>query len=180
MPKVNPHTKKTHTSFSAKDAGVRYGVGVNPCKIRLIIGLGNPDKKYGKTYHNIGVLFIEYLAENGYADAELVKSNAFMNQSGPMVAKLLRKSGVKPKEILVAHDDSDIELGKYKVCFGRGSAGHKGVESIINSLSTKNFWRLRIGIGKKPKAKAEELVLKKIGKNDWEILQKTFSTIQLI
>ncbi len=159
---------------------------VNPYKIKLIIGLGNPGKKYEKTYHNIGVLFIEYLAENGHADAELVKPNVFMNQSGPMVAKLLKKSGAKPEEILIVHDDSDIELGKYKLSFGRSSAGHKGVESVIQSLGTKNFWRLRIGIRKVSnvrhqvlRKKAEKIVLKKINKEDWRVLEKVFQTIKM-
>jgi len=183
MIKVNPHTKQTHTSFSAKGAGVRYGVGVNPYGIKLIIGLGNPGKEYEKTYHNVGFLAIDFLAKNPPA-AKLLKSGGYMNQSGSFVAKASKKYGVKPDEILIVHDDSDIELGKYKVSFGRGSAGHRGIDSIIKSLGTKNFWRLRIGIGRQianreaqiVKRKAKEFVLKKITKKDLEILEQVFKT----
>lgn len=153
-------------------------------KPQLIIGLGNPGKQYEKTYHNAGFLFIQYLMDKKPANSEfriqnseLLKSDVYMNESGKFVAKILKKHGVKPKEILIVHDDSDIELGKYKISFGRGSAGHRGVESIIKSFGTKNFWRLRIGIRKTAKEKAGELVLKKISKKDWEILEKVFQTI---
>ena len=93
-----------------------------------------------------------------------------MNRSGAFVEKTLNKHKIKPEELIVVHDDSDIELGKYKISFGRGSAGHNGVQSIINTLKTKDFWRLRIGIGKisDQKTKAEEFVLKKSPKKIWK------------
>ncbi len=154
---------------------------VNP-EIKLIIGLGNPDKKYEKTYHNVGFLVVGYLDKKP-PNSNLLKSDVFMNQSGNFVKKALKKYGVKPEELMIVHDDADIELGKYKLSFARNSAGHKGAQSIIDSLGTKDFWRLRIGIGKKAglprKAKAGDFVLKKITKSDWEILQKTFSEIKL-
>ncbi len=149
---------------------------INP---RLIIGLGNPGKKYAKTYHNVGFLAADYLSKSQAADAKyrVLKSVVYMNQSGLFVTKALKKTGIKPKEILIAHDDSDIELGKYKFSFGRGSAGHKGVESIIQSLGTKSFWRLRIGIRKITKKKADEFVLKKITKKDLKTLEWVFGEV---
>jgi len=93
------------------------------------------------------------------------------------VKKALKKYKVKPEELLVIHDDADIELGQYKISFSRNSAGHHGVDSIIKSLGTKNFWRLRIGIGKPRRKKAEDIVLKKISRVDWEILAKVFDDI---
>ena len=130
---------------------------------------------------------IASVAFGDLAMTPLLKSDVYMNQSGNFVKAALKKysakggsaSGgkIKPEEILIVHDDSDIELGKYKISFGRGSAGHRGVESIIKLLGTKNFWRLRIGIRKTAKEKAGELVLKKISKKDWEILEKVFQTI---
>ena len=173
---------------------------------RLIIGLGNPGKKYEKTYHNAGFLFIDYLTDSQQPNrpiAKLLKSDVFMNQSGNFVKtafkKFAVKSGkIKPEELLIAHDDSDIELGKYKISFGRSSAGHKGVESIIKGLKTKNFWRLRIGVretslpaglsvesqrakaglpAEARRAKAGEFVLKKFNKKNFEILNKTFEEI---
>jgi len=148
--------------------------------VKLVVGLGNPDKKYEKTYHNVGVLFIEYLNKYQVSSVrcQVLKSDVYMNESGKFVAKIMRKTGVKSGEILIVHDDSDIELGKYKISFGRGSAGHKGAESIIKSLDAKNFWRLRIGIRKKAtRKKAEKFVLKKISKSDLEILNNVFEEI---
>ncbi len=106
-----------------------------------------------------------------------------MNKSGKAVAEAKKRFKVKSEEILIIHDDSDIELGKYKFSFGRGSAGHKGIESIIKALKTKNFWRLRIGIRSKKvglsaearRAKAEDFVLKKITKKDLLIFNEVFS-----
>ena len=168
---------------------------INPA-VKIIIGLGNPDKEYANTYHNAGALFIDYLLENRKSKIEnqsasrrtkfkngkylnylknneiiLIKPKTFMNESGKAVLEAKKYFKAKPEEILIVHDDSDIEIGKYKISFDRGSAGHNGVESIIKSLKTKNFWRLRIGIRpQKSKQKAEKFVLKKISKKDFNIL----------
>lgn len=104
--------------------------------------------------------------------------------------KALKKHGAKPEEVLIVHDDSDIALGNFKLSFGRGSAGHKGVESIINALGTKNFWRLRLGIRPQERGgleaarkKAEEFVLRKISAKDrktlGEVFEKTAARLRL-
>jgi len=159
-------------------------------KPRLIIGLGNPGSQYQKTYHNIGVSFIDCLKKMPpISNPKLLISKVFMNQSGGFIRTAIRKYGARPEELLIVHDDSDIELGKYKFSFGRSSAGHKGIQSIINSLDTKNFWRLRIGIRREasqtaakskhkdfcaaPRLKASEMVLKKINRQDAAILNQT-------
>src|SRR3989344_4878171 len=119
---------------------------------KLIIGLGNPGQEYSNTYHSVGFLFICYLEEGRQnskfeiRNSKLLKSDVFMNASGQFVKKALKKYGTKPHEILIAHDDSDIALGNYKLSFDRNSAGHKGAQSVIDALGTKKFWRLRIGI----------------------------------
>jgi len=158
-------------------------------KCKLIIGLGNPAEEYAKTYHNVGLLAVDYLAENAPIP-KAIKSDVFMNQSGDFAKRALKKYKVKPEELLVIHDDNDIELGKYKISFARNSAGHRGVQSIIDSLGTKDFWRLRIGIRanpllKKPnqrksasRLKAGDLVLKKISKSDREVLYEVFKNIR--
>lgn len=157
-------------------------------KPRLIIGLGNPGEKYRLTYHNVGFLFIDYLKQKDEdKNFILLKSKVFMNKSGQAVLKAMRYFQVKPEEILVVHDDSDIELGKSKLSLGRGSAGHKGVQSIIDELKTKNFWRLRIGIGKAGlpaevrlrRTKAGEIVLKKITPADKLILEEVFNELKI-
>ncbi len=155
----------------------------NPQKIKLIIGLGNPDDKYENTYHNSGFSFIEYLEQNPQVKSlrfKVVRSDEYMNNSGRFVAKAAKKAGVKPEEILVAHDDSDLEIGKYKIDFGRGAAGHHGIESIQQHLKTNDFWRLRIGIRPANEAvrqKAEEFVLKNISSADKKILEETFAKV---
>ena len=143
-------------------------------KPRVIIGLGNSGKKYQQTYHNVGFLFVDYLKREKKAENFiLIKPKTFMNESGKAVLRALQNYQVKPEEILVVHDDADIELGKFKLGFGRGAAGHHGVESIIKELGTKNFWRLRIGI-RKSDQKAGKIVLNKITPADKTVLEEIF------
>jgi len=158
-------------------------------KIKLIVGLGNPDKTYENTYHNAGILMLEYLAKkieksgrhdlppaqkNGYAEyfklknLVLARSLSYMNESGKVAAGLLRFFKMQPEQALIMHDDSDLAIGKYKLSFGRGTAGHHGAESVAKAIGSKDFWRLRIGIRdvesdeKLGRKKAAEFVLKKI------------------
>src|SRR3989344_7401948 len=114
--------------------------------INLIIGLGNPNPEYANTYHNVGHLFIDHLLKIENLKLKIIKSEVYMNESGRFVAQALKKHNVKPEQLLIVHDDSDLQLGTYKLQFGRGAAGHHGIENVIKVLKTKNFWRLRIGI----------------------------------
>lgn len=144
-------------------------------KIRLIVGLGNPGKEYENTRHNAGFLFIDELENYSKIKITSVKSQSFMNESGKSVASLIKLYKVKPENILVVHDDIDILWGNSKFSFGRSSAGHKGVESIIKSLKTKNFWRLRIGIqpALKKRVPAERIILKKFSLAELRFLKQT-------
>ncbi len=158
-------------------------------KIKLIIGLGNPDlpagrhgKKYENTYHNAGHLFIDFLTESLKLKAKSLKTDVYMNQSGAFVYKTIKRNGIKPENLAIAHDDSDIYLGNYKLSFDRSSAGHHGIESVIKALGTKSFWRLRIGIRplqkeKEPRLKADRFVLKKITASNKKILDDVFKKI---
>ncbi len=157
---------------------------------KLLIGLGNPGKGYENTYHNAGHLFVDFLAEPGakfkkektfaYLKAPglvLAKTDVFMNQSGGAVSAAKKYFNLKPSEILVVHDDSDISLGSFKLSFGRGSAGHLGIASVIRSLRTNKFHRLRIGTrpsNERARKKANEFVLKKIPAGEKQILKKLF------
>lgn len=145
----------------------------------LIIGLGNPGDKYKGTRHNIGrEILMEWQKEYDFADfdynkrlnalvanknkkAALLLPETMMNKSSKAVKPALRIFKVKPKDVIVLHDDADIELGRVKLSFGKHSAGHKGVESVKRALGTWNFWRLRIGIQKKKRVDAMKLVLQK-------------------
>ncbi|OGE83622.1 MAG: hypothetical protein A3B23_03620 [Candidatus Colwellbacteria bacterium RIFCSPLOWO2_01_FULL_48_10] len=161
---------------------------------KLIIGIGNPDSEYAETHHNAGKLFVSWLAEQTAGKREgwkkeklfdylktakqpvLAKSKTFMNESGPAVKAAMKKFGLKADEVAVAQDESDIEFGKFKISFDRSSAGHKGIDSIISSLRTQKFYRIRIGIRGK-KGKALDFVLSKISKADMIKLYEVFAEI---
>lgn len=161
----------------------------NPSQIKLVIGLGNPGKKYENTYHNVGHLFVNYLKTHNLKPITYnLKTDCYMNESGKFVRAAMKKRGLKSKELLIVHDDSDINIGDYKIDFDRGGAGHKGVESVIKALKTKKFWRLRIGIraldpkrlvpnNLRPRAKAGELVLKEISPQDKKLFETVFREI---
>ena len=165
--------------------------------IRLIIGLGNPDPEYAPTYHNVGHQFILFLirqqelcvpgAPGGICGMKLLKTDAYMNESGACVTEALKKYGVAGDGLLVAHDDSDIPIGEWKLSFGRNAGGHRGVQNVIDHMGTNAFWRLRFGI--RPKSafevsaagkrgrwiKAETLVLKKVSAADRKALDAVFA-----
>lgn len=149
--------------------------------IRLVIGLGNPDPEYGATYHNIGHLFVDALIARDPHDArKLVKTDAYMNESGACVVSALKKYGLKPSEFLAVQDDSDIVIGEYKLSFARNAGGHRGIQNIIDHLGTNAFWRLRIGIRpahERRREKAEDLVLKRISPADKTVLDGVFSRV---
>lgn len=150
-----------------------------PEDIKLIIGLGNPGRKYKKTYHNVGHLGIDYLKKHMPPTRyKLLKTDDFMNRSGSFVKSKLDELDLKPEEILIIHDDSDIEIGEHKLSFERGSAGHKGIKSIIEKIGGKNFWRARIGIREKDdERKAKKFILEKISKQNLKSIENVFWSI---
>ena len=136
----------------------------------LIVGLGNPGKKYTKTRHNAGFIAIEHFATSSNClsrqlkfDGEyckqwlfnlqvsLVKPMTYMNKSGSCVAAFVRFFKIPLENILILHDDLDLPLGRVKVVAGGGAGGHNGVRSLIKELGTKEFARLKIGIGRPPR-----------------------------
>ncbi len=177
--KFNPVRNKTPRA-SAGARAHRISNGVNPAQIKAIIGLGNPGRIYQNTYHNLGFLFIDYLKNRQLpGNRQLCKTDTHMNRSGEFVRKITKKNNLKSDEILIVHDDSDLEFGQFKLSFNRGSAGHKGVESVIKNLKTTNIWRLRIGVRKTKtvRAKASAFVLKPITAQDKKILAGVFLEI---
>jgi PTH1 family peptidyl-tRNA hydrolase len=135
--------------------------------IRLIVGLGNPGREYEKTRHNAGFWWVEAIAErkratwkretkfSGYTtkveegdrDFWLLKPSTYMNESGRSVSALLRFFRIEPGAMLVVHDELDLPPGVVKLKMGGGTGGHNGLTDIADALGTKDFWRLRIGIG---------------------------------
>lgn len=163
--------------------------------IVLIVGLGNPGIKYKKTRHNIGFRVLdEFQNENNFSNFEfskkfnslisdgivkkktilLAKPETFMNNSGISVKKLINFYKIRSSNVIVVHDDIDLVFGTIKISEKRGSAGHKGVESIIKELGTKDFTRLRIGIkDKKLKNKnTEKYVLERFTEQEEQDLKK--------
>ncbi len=118
----------------------------------LIIGLGNPGKKYINNRHNVGHMFVDYLTENQKLKVKIIKTDCYMNQSGVFVKKLVSRYTLHPTPytLIIVHDDLDIPLGKFHIQFGVGPQLHNGLESIENHLKTKDFWRVRIGIDNRP------------------------------
>ena len=134
----------------------------------LIVGLGNPGEKYEKTRHNLGFMVVDELLrkmapveETAWQEVKklrvwihrfktgtiLLKPQTMMNNSGTAMAKVVNFYKIKPEDIWIVHDDVDLPLGKIKIRFGGGAAGHHGVESIIEKLGTDQFVRFRLGIG---------------------------------
>jgi len=137
--------------------------------MKLIVGLGNPGKRYENTRHNVGFLAIDYLAQQmgirvdkeknraligegkfGEEKVVLVKPQTYMNLSGEAVAPLAAWYKVEPEDILVTYDDLALEVGKIRIR-GQGShGGHNGVRSLISHLKTEKIPRIKIGIGAPP------------------------------
>ncbi len=135
--------------------------------IKLIVGLGNPGPEYETTRHNAGEWFVKAIAEDcdtqlrletkfhGLAgkvciaghSVHLLFPTTFMNHSGQAVGALCKYYKIEPQEILVAHDELDLATGSVKLKFDGGHGGHNGLRDIIAHLSSKEFYRLRIGIG---------------------------------
>lgn len=161
----------------------------------LIIGLGNPGKKYQLHRHNAGKKFILAFHQKqnftpwknfkNQAEISLGKINdqkiilaqplLFMNKSGQVIHSLRKFFQVPLKKMIIVQDDTDIYLGKYKIHYNRSAAGHKGVISIIQSCRSAKFWRLRIGI--RPSRflnKAEDLVLQNFSSKERKILENLF------
>ncbi|MCO6538730.1 MAG: aminoacyl-tRNA hydrolase [Gilliamella sp.] len=162
--------------------------------IKLIVGLANPGNEYAATRHNAGAWFVEQLAERynqslkneqkffGYTsrinisghDVRLLVPTTFMNLSGKAVQAMATFYQIKPEEILVAHDELDLNPGIAKLKFGGSHGGHNGLKDIASKLGNNlNFYRLRIGIGHPgDKNKVVGYVLNKPSKPEQELIDK--------
>lgn len=173
--------------------------------MKLIVGLGNPGEKYARSRHNAGFTFLDYLKEElgfeefhkeekfeaalstGSFEAEkvvLAKPLTFMNESGRTVASLLQFYKLTPADVLIVHDELDVELGKFKVASDSRSAGHNGVQNIIDVLGTQTFARLRIGISRPMPAEngtclsAHDYVLQNFSEEERKLIQSIFPELK--
>jgi len=161
--------------------------------IKMIVGLGNPGSKYDQTRHNAGFDFVDELAKKhsgnftleskysalvckiqiGICPVWLLKPQTFMNLSGKSVSTLANFYKIEPEEILVAHDELDLDPGTAKLKFSGGHGGHNGLRDIIKCMgNSKEFHRLRLGIGHPGNAKeVPNYVLKKAPKLEFEQIE---------
>lgn len=161
-------------------------------EIFLVVGLGNPGEQYAGTRHNAGALTIDVLAEElgvtywkteaGSLTAKifyqdhivvLAKPQSFMNVSGGPVKHLCKAYKVNPDHLIVVHDELDIDPGTVRVKFGGGHAGHNGLRSICDRLQTRDWYRIRIGIGRPPgKMVVSDFVLSLPKKTEEELFER--------
>ena len=145
--------------------------------MKLIVGLGNPGKKYVRTRHNTGYIVVDRVAQRLTARSPdnpesqwkptrkfmliyvrkeprhgvvLAKPRVYMNKSGLAIRELVRLNNIDMQSLFVVHDDLDIALGRYKIQFGRGPHDHNGVNSIVEALGSGRFWRVRVGVENRP------------------------------
>ena len=180
--------------------------------MKLIVGIGNPDPKYSETRHNVGWMFLDWLhkkykgedfeenkkvlGETSLVNIEktktlFLKPHTFVNESGKAVAKTKLVAKAKPGDIIVIQDDLDIPFGMCKLSYDKNSGGHKGIESVISSLRTKKFYRIRIGTAVRALDKArgqseknrdefvKDFVLKDFTTSERDQLKTVFSACEL-
>ncbi len=164
--------------------------------MKLIVGLGNPDKEYDKTRHNVGFMVIDnYLGSVNWSNKFnalycekvingekiiFVKPLTYMNNSGNAVGEFVRYFNIDNKDILVIQDDLDLNVGDYKLKMHSSSGGHNGIKSIIASLGNQDFPRLKVGIGSVKKDEVIDYVLGKFSKSELEVLNELFNTFDKI
>lgn len=166
-----------------------------PQKIRMVAGLGNPGDEYAQTRHNAGFKAIDELArqanvtywknqagaevasiqvndaeaEGGKREVILVKPQSYMNTSGGPISKLCAQYKVSVEELLVIHDELDIPAGDVRIKVGGGHAGHNGLRSIIDKMGSRDFSRVRVGIGNPPgRMPVADFVLKQLRSREAE------------
>lgn len=171
-----------------------------PQKIRMVAGLGNPGEEYAQTRHNAGFKAIDELArqanvtywknqagaevasikvndaeaEGGKREVILVKPQSYMNTSGGPISKLCAQYKVSVEELLVIHDELDIPAGDVRIKVGGGHAGHNGLRSIIDKMGSRDFSRVRVGIGNPPgRMPVADFVLKQLRSREAEKFDET-------
>lgn len=168
------------------------GTGDDPGRRLLVVGLGNPEADYGGTRHNIGADVVRLLAARHHRDLDrnkrinalttevrlaggarlaLVVPTCFMNQSGGPTQAAARWYSAEPADILVVHDDIDLEVGQVRVKRGGGHGGHNGLRDVDRALGTRDYLRLRVGVGRPPgRQPARDHVLRAFTSDEREVV----------
>ena len=151
----------------------------------LLCGLGNKGSEYAFTRHNIGYLVVDKFSERFHISIQkrlcgcrvgeseeiiLAKPNTYMNLSGGPVASLVQRKSLSAENIVIIHDDIDMDFGRIRIRWNGRDGGHKGVRSIADALRSPLFYRMKIGIGRNPAIPPEEYVLSRFQKEEMEDL----------
>lgn len=151
----------------------------------LLCGLGNKGSEYAFTRHNIGYLVIDKFSERFHISVQkrlcgckvgeseeivLAKPNTYMNLSGGPVASLIQRKSLPAENIVIIHDDIDMDFGRIRIRWNGRDGGHKGVRSVADALRSPLFYRMKIGIGRNPAIPPEEYVLSRFFKEEVEDL----------
>lgn len=159
--------------------------------MKLIVGLGNPDKEYEKTRHNVGFMVMDRLADvlnvsidnkkfkGEYVkfkyhgeDVILLKPMTYMNNSGESVIQVLNYFKMDVEDLLIVYDDMDMPVGKLRLRQSGSAGGHNGVKSVIAHTNTQNFKRIRVGIDKHPHIKVVDYVLGRFTKDEQPLIDE--------
>lgn len=150
--------------------------------MKLVIGLGNPGKKYQNNRHNVGHQVVDKLKAQTSKRKDIVvtKTNIFMNDSGSYIGKLISTYHLEPSALYIIHDDLDLPLGTWKIQYAKGPKVHGGIADIEQKLGTKDFWRIRVGIDNRnpeTRMEGEKYVLENFLPEERIILDKVINEI---
>lgn len=194
------HERSGKVIFSGPLPFFSMAMEANDC---LIVGLGNPGEQYRSTRHNIGFMVVDQLMKKWGGDAfqekwqalhasaffrgkklHIIKPLTFMNRSGKAVVQYYRFFKIFPDQLLIVHDDLDMTPGRIKLVKGGGAGGHNGIKSIVETLGTPDFYRLKIGIGRPgkggihPDFPVENYVLSNFDELEMKIVEARFLSLQ--
>jgi len=161
--------------------------------MKLVVGLGNPGRKYKSTKHNIGFMCLDlYAKENNLkfkkekkfsgealksANLVLLKPHTFMNNSGQSIRQVMDFYNIEVEDILIIHDDLDLPFGKIRLREKGSSGGHNGIKSIFSHLKSENFKRVKIGIDKNPLYETTDYVLSSLSKQEKDLIEPIFTQV---
>lgn len=168
-------------------------------EIVLIVGLGNPGRQYEYSRHNLGFLAVDFFLEshdvrwgkkyeseftkvsiNG-VDRTFVKPQTFMNLSGKAVRSFIQFYKIEPTQMIVIHDEADLEEGDVRLKKGGGAGGHNGLLSIFSDAGIQDFYRIRVGVGKSPSKELADFLLEKTSKNKLlDLAEKSSQLLQAV
>ena len=160
--------------------------------MKLVVGLGNPGREYDNTRHNIGFMLLdyifgkdkftlnkkmsamEYITNINGENVVIIKPITYMNLSGDAVSKYVNFYKLENTDVVVIQDDLDMELGRFKLMSNRGDGGHNGIKDIILKLGSRDFLRVKIGIGKSNLIDTKDYVLGKFSGENKDIINTVF------